>query len=482
MTVAGDARQAGLERSLLTVTTDFRQLDVRVPFDVPVIELMPEFEDLLLTEAQHDRADFWTLTTRLGRPIDLTRSLAQIGVLEGDSLRLVIPTAHGAPPVLSDVVEEVSATTGRRWSRATRRATLLFFVDVWLTVLAVVSAVLAPGGNRTVALMCAGVAGAFTLLAIIIARARIDVGAAGVLALGTLPLWAVAGANFTPLSLRTAPLEVTGTAMAVVLLALVVQIIGIPRVTTSIAGAALFVVIVELGVVLTHLADRGLMLAAASTTAVFAFLLSFLPRLSAHLSGLTSVARPELGPDSSVRIRGEDGEAIDNSPDPGMVAAKVDQARQILLSLQFGTMLGLICGWAVLINGDVWTRWLVVVSALIPVLRARRHHQLGEIVGLMATSAIGVVASLAALMTASGDRLSSLITSGIIVGVLGALVLYGALLDVRKTDMNTVTMARLADKLEILVRVALLPLALSATGLFGNFLHFMTRVGGSFHI
>ncbi|MDQ6772880.1 MAG: EsaB/YukD family protein, partial [Candidatus Dormibacteraeota bacterium] len=125
--------------SPVTVVGSRRRIDVQLPAEVAVAELLPDLVQLL-DESQNGAAPAWVLL-RLGRePLDPERGLAEQGV--GDGTMLFLSTVEAAPPpvAVDDFAEAVALTVdaaGGRWTAGARESALLAAAAAWLVVAAV---------------------------------------------------------------------------------------------------------------------------------------------------------------------------------------------------------------------------------------------------------------------------------------------------------------------------------------------------------
>ncbi|MFD4687720.1 type VII secretion integral membrane protein EccD, partial [Streptomyces sp. NPDC058461] len=145
-----DNQVAGLCR--LTVRAPARTIDLAVPADVPVADLLPAVlgyagDDLEETGVDHGG---WVLQRLGGEPLDEERSLDFFDLRDGETVYLR-PRVDALPEVhLDDLVDGISTALRDRphgWTAAAGRALLR---GLAVTVLAVGLVVLAlPGGPGT---------------------------------------------------------------------------------------------------------------------------------------------------------------------------------------------------------------------------------------------------------------------------------------------------------------------------------------------
>ncbi|WFG44584.1 EsaB/YukD family protein [Pseudonocardia alni] len=90
------------------VHTPRGRLDVALPADVAVAELVPMVRELL-GRAATDTPQAWRFTGPAGGPLPAGATLDELGVHEGELLHLGPPRPAPAPPVLDDAAETVAA-------------------------------------------------------------------------------------------------------------------------------------------------------------------------------------------------------------------------------------------------------------------------------------------------------------------------------------------------------------------------------------
>ncbi|MFE6281208.1 type VII secretion integral membrane protein EccD [Streptomyces sp. NPDC057877] len=190
-----DQQVAGLCR--LTVRAPARTIDLAVPADVPVADLLPAVLGYAgddLEEAGLDHGG-WVLQRLGGEPLDEERTLDSLDLRDGETLYLR-PRVEALPEVhLDDLVDGISTTLRDRpygWTPGASRALLRGLALATLTVGLVVLAL--PGGSGTTRATCAAAA-ALLLLAGSAAASRAvgDGGAGAVLGLMVAPYLALAG-------------------------------------------------------------------------------------------------------------------------------------------------------------------------------------------------------------------------------------------------------------------------------------------------
>ncbi|MET9442309.1 type VII secretion integral membrane protein EccD [Streptomyces sp. NPDC006610] len=190
-----DNQVAGLCR--LTVRAPARTIDLAVPADVPVADLLPAVlgyagDDLEEAGVEHGG---WVLQRLGGEPMDEERTLDSFDLRDGETVYLR-PRVEALPEVhLDDLVDGISTTLRDRphgWTPAAGRAVLRGLAVAALVVGLVVLAL--PGGSGATRALCAAAA-ALLLLAGAAAASRAvgDGGAGAVLGLMVVPYLALAG-------------------------------------------------------------------------------------------------------------------------------------------------------------------------------------------------------------------------------------------------------------------------------------------------
>jgi hypothetical protein len=96
---------------LVTVLTPRATWDVALPVDVPVAELVPMVMELVGEPVFGIRPQPWRLSGMGGGPLPPERSLRELGVLDGELLRLAPAGPPPPAPVFDDPVDAVAATT-----------------------------------------------------------------------------------------------------------------------------------------------------------------------------------------------------------------------------------------------------------------------------------------------------------------------------------------------------------------------------------
>ncbi|AEW94683.1 MULTISPECIES: EsaB/YukD family protein [Streptomycetaceae] len=146
----------------ITVVGERRKVDLAVPAHAPIMDYVGELAALCAQEENDVLPAAWSLAASATGPFAPERSLAELGVVDGQVLHLrdVLEGEYDEPTVL-DVAEQVTEVSGRlldrRWDAAARTAAVLATGVVWL-----VAAVLVPALRHGVTPRLTGAAGVVT--------------------------------------------------------------------------------------------------------------------------------------------------------------------------------------------------------------------------------------------------------------------------------------------------------------------------------
>ncbi|MGC4890114.1 type VII secretion integral membrane protein EccD [Micromonospora sp. DT227] len=450
---------SGLAR--VTISAPRRRVDVALPEQVPLAELLPE----VLRHAGEGLADDgerhggWVLRRTDGAVLATAQALLPQGVRDGEVLHLVPARAEWPELEYDDVVEAIVDGARRRgaaWSAGATRAAALAGAAVPLTVglVAVLSA--GPGGpGWTVA-----AAGALILVLAATAASRAyGDGPVGVTLGGyALPWAAAAGALAVGSGDPVGPIpglrwvgapELLVGSVAVLLVA-VLGLLGVAHrsrvpvagVTVGAAGA-----VAALGALLLDPAGT-----AAVLLAVLVFALGGLPLLAIRVGKLPL---PPLTLPAPAGTR--------DLPDRGRVHAAVARAEEALTGMLLGHAVLAVGAAAVLVAaGGTAGRLLVAVAAGVLLLRSRlfvavRHRVPAVAAGLAGYALLGVV-----LADRAGPGVRLALTVG---GLALALVAVTAGATYARRPVSPY-LGRLADLTDTALVVAVVPVACAVLDLY----------------
>jgi ESX secretion system protein EccD len=451
------APTSGLAR--LTIRAPRRSLDLAIPYQVPLAELLPE----VLRRAGEAGAEpdgssgSWVLRRGDGASLRGDAALAHQAVRDGDVLYLVPRNLTWPEPEYDDVIEEIAATArahGRIWDATVTR--IFAHVAAGLVLLTGLGTLLAVGPPRVIpALAAAGVSVVLLSVGALVSRALGD-GVAGAAAAGMgLPYAAAAGALFA---------AGTGSAMSV-------------TAETMLMGASALLFAAVVGAVAV---GHGLRVFVAGGTLGLAGLIGALLRIpltgprAAAILVVILVAGIGLAPLLSVRLGRLPLPVVTASPQ--LLAAERRPARPEVLAavvrgdeILIGTLTGIAVAAAACVAvltsaGGVSAPLLGGLAAAALLLRARLFPAVASRLPLLTGGLVGVALTAAATAAASGSATRLL-------GVALAFVAVVALLATaatahRRRAGNSPYLGRLADILDVVTVVALAPVACGVLDLF----------------
>ncbi|MGK5443783.1 type VII secretion integral membrane protein EccD [Micromonospora sp. URMC 105] len=455
----------GLAR--VTISAPQRRVDVALPEQVPLAELLPE----VLRHAGEGLADDgerhggWVLRRTDGAVLATAQALLPQGVRDGEVLHLV--PAHAEWPELEydDVVEAIADGARRRgsaWSPAATRGAALAGAGVPLAVGLV--AVLAGGPQHRAGWpLAVAVALLLALAGTVASRAYGDGPTGATLGGYALPYAAAAGAlavssgdpvgTFRPLPWLGAP-ELLAGAVALLLVSVLGLLGTATRLRVFVAGATI-------GAVGAAAALGGLLLDPAGTAAVLlcvlVFALGALPLLAIRLGKMplppiTLPTGPTGGPDG-----------VRDLPDRARVHAAVARTEEMLTGMLIGHA-GLALAAALVLGGAGGPagRLLVAVVSAVLLLRSRlfvavRHRVPPVLAGLAGFAVLGV-----GLAVGAGAAVLPALTVG---GLLVALVAVTAGTTYARRPVSPYV-GRVADLTDTALVVSVVPVACAVLGLY----------------
>ncbi len=430
----------GLAR--VTVAAPQRRIDVALPEQVPLADLLPELLRLAgdgLPDAGQAHGG-WVLRRGDGSPLSVGTGLAAQGVRDGDVLYLA-PARLGWPELeYDDVVDAIAAGSrryGRMWDGAATRVAGLVTAGA-AVLLALVAMVRQPAGTGTPAAVTLAVAGILLLTGILAARAYGDAVVGATVAGFGLPL-ALAGGYLT--WRHTSGALVGATAL---LLAGVVGAVGVGH------GLRIFVAGIAagcFGALGALLAFRQPVAGAAAVVLTVLMLgVTAFPLLAIRLARLPM---PVLTPDSEGR------------PDRAQVFAAVVRADELITGMLIGHAVVTVAAAAILVrDGGVSGQVIVGMAAAGFLVRARLFPTVRQRLPLLAAGA-----GAAALLLTGLTRVAWPVPVGVLVATaLLAIVVGGTY----RTRAPGPYLGRAADVLDVLCTVGVIPAACAVLGLYGR--------------
>lgn len=438
---------AGLAR--VTISTPRRRLDVALPEQVPVAELLPE----VLRHAGDGLADDgerhggWVLRRADGAALSAGLALSPQGVRDGEILFLLPARVQWAEPEYDDVVEAIADGARRRgasWSPAATRMAGLAAAAVPLGVGLAAAVRAAPQWNA----IPAAAAAALLLAGVVVARSRRDGVAGAALAGYALPYAFVAGA--LPAAPGRAAQVVAGS--AALLAASLLGAAGVAahlRVFVAGGAAGLLGGLAALAV-LGGFTPHG---AAAVLVAMLACGVGALPLVAIRLGRLPlpAVAAPPADGGPAPR------------PDPAGVDAAVGRTDEVLTGLLIGLALLANAAFAILVaTGGVAGRALIAVAAAGLLLRSRLFVAVHHRVPLLAAGLGGAAALGVALPVTAGPPVLLALAAG---GTLAALAAVAAGVAYAHRPPSPY-LGRAADVLDTALVVCVVPVACAVLDIY----------------
>ncbi|NES14727.1 MULTISPECIES: type VII secretion integral membrane protein EccD [Micromonospora] len=455
----------GLAR--VTISAPQRRLDVALPEQVPLAELLPE----VLRHAGEGLADDgerhggWVLRRTDGVVLATAQALLPQGVRDGEVLHLVPARAEWPELEYDDVVEAIADGARRRgaaWSPAATRTATLVGAGVPLAV--GLLAVLAAGpGARVGWPVAAGVALLLVLAGTAASRAYGDGPTGTTLGGYALPWAAAAGALAVGTGDPVGPLAPLRWVGAPELLAgsvalLLVSVLGLLGVASR---GRVFVAGATAGLTGATAALGGLLLDPAGTAAVLLCVLVFalggLPLLAIRLGKvpLPPITLPAATPTGAPAGR--------DLPDKGRVHAAVARTEEVLSGLLLGHAVLAVAATAVLAGtGGPAGRLLAAVGCAVLLLRSRlfvavRHRVPPVAAGLTGYALLGAV-----LAGAVGPTGGLVLAAG---GLLLALTAVAAGVTYARRPVSPY-LGRLADLADTALVVSVVPVACAVLDLY----------------
>nr|WP_309141417.1 type VII secretion integral membrane protein EccD [Streptomyces composti] len=474
---------AGLGFCRVTIVAPDARIDVALPDDVPVADLLPEILRLSRQTAADGAPVGYHLVRRDGAVLDSSRSFAAQRILDGELLTLR-PFSESLPPAVVDDVSEAVASAVTRdrslWSRDLTRAAGLVGGGVLSALLAFTAWNADPRHDmHSLPGILAGVAGALlVVLACVRARVYGDRGGAVALGLGALPSVGVAGSGLLSLSAGQGIGKLQFLlACAAVLVASVILTLCSPRgdgpfvACTAASGTALAVTLAAL---LLRWSPAEI---AAACAPVAIGALAFLPGLSVRF------ARLPIGfetPDTATRSTYGNDPEPHQPVDAGRIEAQARRGHELLVGLVGGCAL-LSVGAALVLSfsGGLWGRLLALATGIALLMRAQLFRYTAQvatvlIAGLGSLTALGLGLALnpphAIIRDAlAGDRADLDIRTVWLIAAIGlAAALITSIGLVASRSGPTPFWGRFLEIAEAFVLLTLVPLALAVFDVYAT--------------
>ncbi|MFC7548790.1 type VII secretion integral membrane protein EccD [Plantactinospora sp. GCM10030261] len=464
----------GLGLARVTVAAPKRRMDVALPDNLIVAELLPH----LLRHAGDDLGDIgdkhggWVLRRATGALLEPGRNLSTQGVRDGELLHLA-PAREDWPELAYDDVVEVIAggarRAGRSWGNAATRRCGLAVASVTLGLGAAVLLLSGPPWPL-VAVVGLALAAALVVGGMLLARAVGDAVAGAVLAACALP-YAFVGGGLLVLS-ADAPLGDFGDT-SLLLGSAALLTVGVAGYTGVAAVQRLFMAGIAAGLtgLLAALLSLAGMSASGAAAIALTMVLGLLPGYPLIASWLGRLPVPEL-PDRPEEI-------LRDRPVPKRadVFSAVARATEILTGLLLSAAVCSAVAIVFLLTVDYSTAAGLLSGAgvLALLLRARLFALPQQRIPLLASGGLGAtLLLLGATMSVSTGAPRLLLV--LVIALVAAAVLAAGLTYSRRTPSPY--LGRTADIVDVLAIMALIPLACAVFGLFNTIRGMFASIGG----
>lgn len=448
----GSALPANAAMVRLTISSAERRLDITVPAILPVVELLPEFARELGALTTESAYGGFRLLRQDGRSVDADRSLQAQGIEDGFILTLVAGAGVAGVRVYDDVVEAVADVIESEFKPWQASRSALVGQAAATSFLIAAALVLALDRSDHVLVSATAAIAALVVLsaAVVVSRRRDAMAPVGLMLAGAAAtLAAVAGYRaLQDTAWSGGPLALAGAGV------LLVGALGYLSITTE---RELFLSAVVGGAIVAI--TGGLIQSSdLSAVSVFSFAMA-LTVLAGNALGWLSMSWTRITPQTP-RTEAE----IYADPvqiNPGPLAAAVRRGHRLLIAL------GLAVGAVVLVLAPVVTgsgitgTVLCLLCGTALMLRTRHSRTTADVaVGLLGGVLLLAETAVAASLQHPHWRTPVALTLAV---VAAALVSFSAL-----APRIRVRLGRIADGVDVLNLVALLPLAVITAGVIGG--------------
>lgn len=454
------ASPIGLGLARLTIASSGRRIDLALPENVPLAELIPTLLHHLgesMRDGPDSDATGWNIRRANGAILAYDRSLSAQQVRDGEVLHLSPRDKDWPEPEYDDLVMAV-ADGGRQFGKPwhgglTRTAALLGSAGGLLAGLAVL---LSTGPSwQWSAITALIISAAAMLCGTVMSRAASDSGAGGLVAVVGVPYAFVGGLLIIAGDAQFGELDaehvLTGSALM-----LMVSVIGIyavaDRLWLFVGGAvlSLYGVLASL-LMFTSISGTG---AAALIISAALLLLPFSAVLSIRMAGMPM---PDL-PRTAQELMAERP-----MPARDMITAAVVRADEMFAGLLLGVALTATAAETILLRGDISSQVLGAVVAALLIVRTRSLIRPRHRMPLLVSGTIGlVIVGAGIIVSQSADVRPFIVLLGLLPVTL-AIAAAGVRYSRRRP---TPQLGRMADLVEFLLTVSVVPIVFLVLGLF----------------
>ncbi|WP_436492358.1 type VII secretion integral membrane protein EccD [Actinokineospora sp. HUAS TT18] len=449
--------------SRVTVVAPRTRIDVALPADVSVADLLPMLLDMA-KEATPDggaRHGGWCLAKLGDNPLDPSRTLGSLGIVDGDMLQLRKRAENPPPALYDDVVDAIAESTPdsyRPWTKETanRIGHIAGAIALVVGALAVFMAGPMWGGGNLGPAITAGVASVVAVaVGAVIARGY-QSQTTGVLiaAAGGLPLAFVSGLSIVPGYPGRASL-LLACALVLIVASASIMLIGTGITTFVAAGTAAALGVLAFGVatLVAHPAE-GI---AAGTVAVALGALSVLPRLTIQLARL---------PLPNVPGSAEDLKEDTGFPDYRSIERRAGLAHEYMTGMIIGCGLAAAVGAIVAAGSpDIWGVILGVVATAVLLLRARTYANGSQAVALLASGMVSAAGILLGWLTTADPFSRLLWVFGALMVIAAAALVLGVIFPEQRFSPP---LRRTVEIIEAICIASVLPIALAVMELYST--------------
>ncbi|HIW62534.1 MAG TPA: type VII secretion integral membrane protein EccD [Candidatus Stackebrandtia excrementipullorum] len=460
------AIRTGLTR--ITVSAPRRRIDLVLPDHVPVSELLPTVLDYAGEGAADDAEKHGGFDLRRtdGKTINPSQSMAMQQIRDGEILHLAPRHADWPEGEYDDVVEAIAAgakVLGKPWDGNHTRITGLTVAGLAaaLTLLGLISAG-PPAAGSWLGAGIAAVVIAIALLTIGIALSRASGDSLAGATLGGLSLPFATLGGYTILG-GVYPVSEFGTPQLLTAssLLLVFSVVGFYSVGEGLRVFAAGVFVGFIGLIASLLSFSNWTSAGVAAASV-ALIVAFLPSIPVLSMRFAKLPMPEL-PTSAKEL-------IKDNPNPPKdeIFAKVLRADELLTGLLIGASIStVLCLYVVDRDGfPAAAPILVAVVGVVFLLRARLFPAIRQRVPLLAAGLLSLIFLADDTIGLFGEGLHLV---GLLVIVLPVVAIGTASGILYSKRAPSPYIGRIADIVDILMIVAVVPVACTAIGLFTFF-------------
>jgi type VII secretion integral membrane protein EccD len=447
--------------SRVTVVAPRTRIDVALPADVAVADLLPMLLDMA-KEATPDGGvrHGGSCLAKLGdNPLDPGRTLASLGVVDGDLLQLRRRNENPPPPLYDDVVDAIAESdpdSFRPWTKETARrfGHIAGALALFTAAVAVFLAGPFSGGSGLAAAITAGVTGAAAIAAgAVIARAygAVDTGVL-IAAAGGLPMAFMAGLYTVP-GVPGRPNLLLASVFVLIFAAISILLIG--RGITVFIAAATGATISAVSFLFATLIAHPLPGVAAATAAVALAAISLLPRVTIQLARL---------PLPTVPGSAEDLKEDTGFPEYEVIERRTANAHEYMTGMIIGA--GVVTALAAIIaagDGTMFGPIFAIVVTLVLLLRGRAYANGAQAVALLSCGMLAGAGVLIGWLAASSPLGRLLFVFGALVVLGAAALVLGVIFPNQKFSP---VLRRTVDVVEAVLIAAVLPLALAVMDLY----------------